>query len=258
MNVMKKIAGNILYGIGKIVSFILDVFIGVTDFIVSLVVSVGKGILGLLGAGGCLILFLLGPFGIALLLNPVTLLLLTLFIIVPILGTKFVSYLKYVKYIMTEYLFDRAENLKEGKKAQFKTFNEYGNKYRRMEEENWRREQQQRQEEQQRQWEERFRQWYEYQNTQNTGGYYYGGYQQNQPYSNPTTEFKKKYEESCDLLGIDYDTDIYKVKLAYRKKAKEYHPDINKSPDATRIFQKINDAYEFLSEGNIERYKNMR
>lgn len=264
MNIINKLIGNILYGIGKLISFILELFIVITDLIVSLVVSVGKGILGLLGAGGCLFLFLLGPFGIALLLNPVTLLLLSLFIIIPILGTKFVSYLKYIKYIMTEYIFDRADNLREGKKSQFKTFNEYGNKYRRMEEEKLRKEQQRRQEEQQKQWEERFKQWYEYQNTQGSGGYYYGGYQQQyqqqyqQPFTNPTSEFKKKYEDSCDLLSLDYDTDIYKVKLAYRKKAKEYHPDINKSPDATRMFQRINDAYEFLSEGNIERYKNMR
>lgn len=259
MKFLKTLFGNIIYGLGKLISFTLDVLIAITEFIVYLFVSVGKGILGLLGAGGCLFLFLLGPFGIALLLNPITLLILALFIIVPILGTKFVSYLKYIKYIMTEYLFDRADYFKEGKSVKSKSFNEYGNKYRKMEEEKWRREQQRRQEEQQRQWEERFKQWYEYQNRQGTGGYYYGGGEQyQQPFANPMTEFKKKYEESCNLLGIDYDTDIYKVKLAYRKKAKEYHPDINKSPDATKIFQNINDAYEFLSEGNIERYKSIR
>ncbi len=59
-------------------------------------------------------------------------------------------------------------------------------------------------------------------------------------------------------MGLPYDTDKYQVKLAYRKKAKEYHPDINKSPDATAKFQKINEAYEFLSDDNIERYKQMK
>jgi hypothetical protein len=255
MEMLRKILGNILYGIGKIISVVLDIIIGVTDFIVSFVVSVGRGILGLISAGGCLFFFLLGP---SLLFNPAILLIISMLIIIPFLGTKFVSFLKYAKYIVTEYLFDRARYLKEGKKGKYKSFNEYGNKYRRMEEEKWRKEQERRQEEQQKQWEEKFRQWHEYQNTQNTGGYSYGGYQQGQTYYNPTDEFKKKYEESCDLLGLDYDTDIYKVKLAYRKKAKENHPDLNKSPDATKIFQKINDAYEFLSEGNIERYKKMK
>lgn len=71
------------------------------------------------------------------------------------------------------------------------------------------------------------------------------------------TEFKQKYEKSCDILDLPYDTDKYQVKLAYRKKAKENHPDINRSPDATSKFQEINDAYGFLSDENIERYKRM-
>ncbi|NLJ78867.1 MAG: molecular chaperone DnaJ, partial [Tissierellia bacterium] len=35
-------------------------------------------------------------------------------------------------------------------------------------------------------------------------------------------------------------------------------PDLNKSPDATSRFQQINEAYEFLNDGNIERYQGMR
>lgn len=259
---LKQLSGNFIYGTGKVVGLILDVFIGILDIIVSIVIGVGRGLLGLLGAGGCLFLIILGPVGIALLLNPITLATIALFIIIPFLGSKSISYLKYIKYASTEYLFDRADHLKDGKQNEFKSLNEYGNKYKRMEEEKRRREQEQRQQEQQRQWEERFNQWNQYQNSQrgNSGGYdfgggYSGGYQQ--PFANPTSEFKKKYEESSDLLGLGYNADFYEVKLAYRKKAKEYHPDINKSPDATKMFQKINDAYEFLSEGNIERYKSM-
>lgn len=59
------------------------------------------------------------------------------------------------------------------------------------------------------------------------------------------------------MLGIDYDSDKYQIKLAYRKNAKEYNPDLNKASDATKKFQKINDAYEFLSDANVERYKNI-
>lgn len=259
MNIIRQLSGNVVYGTGKVVEFILEAFIGILEIIVSLVVGVGKGILGLLSMGGCLIFMILGP---AILLNPITLIILALFIIIPILGIKSISYLKYIKFASTEYLFDRADHLKEGKQNEFKSFNEYGNKYKRMEEEKRRREQQQRQQEQQRQWEERFRQWNEYQNSQrgnsgyDFGGGYSGGYQQ--PFTNPTSEFKKKYEESSDLLWLSYDADFYQVKLAYRQQAKKYHPDINQSPDATKMFQKINDAYEFLSEGNIERYKSMK
>ena len=72
------------------------------------------------------------------------------------------------------------------------------------------------------------------------------------------TEFKSRYEKSCALLGVPIDTDKYQVKLAYRKKAKEYHPDINQSPDATKKFQEINEAYEFMSDENIQRYNQMR
>ncbi len=261
MDILKQLSGNVVYGSGKVVEFTLNTVIGILDIIVTLVITVGRGILGLLGMGGCLILMILGPFGFALLLNPLTLLIIALFVIIPILGTKGISYLKYIRYASTEFLYDRADELKDGKQSEFKSLGEYGNKYKRMEEEKRRKEQEQRQQEQQSQWEERFRQWNEYQNSQrSSGGYdygggYSGGYQQ--PFTNPTSEFKKKYEESTSLLGLGNDADFYQVKLAYRQQAKKYHPDINQSPDATKMFQKINDAYEFLSEGNIERYKSM-
>lgn len=262
---MKKILGKSLYLFTKFISFILDALINLIEVTVTLVSSIARFLAAVIGAGGCLFIFLLGPIGLALLLNPVTLVLILFFVIFPILGLSFVSYLKYLKYMVTEYLYDRADNLSKGKKNTYESFNEYGSKYKRMEEERLRREQQKRQEEQQRQWEERFRQWNEYQRSQQGGSYggYYGGqggYQGSyggQSYANPTTDFKDKYKKSCDLLNVGYDSDKYQIKLAYRKKAKEYHPDVNKAPDATKKFQEINDAYEFLSDDNIERYKTL-
>lgn len=256
---MKRLLGNLLNFITNIISFILDALIGIVEFMVSIVTGVGRLIFTLLSAGGCLLIMIGGPL---LLLNPVTLLTILFLIIFPILGTSFVSYIKYIKYMITEYLFDRADSLTKGRRAEYDTFNEYGNKYRRMQEERYRREQQQRQQEQQRQWEERFRQWNEYQQSQSRGyggGYYSGGQGYGgQTYANPTSEFKTKFEKSCNILGISKDADKYQIKLAYRKKAKEYHPDINKSADATKMFQEINDAYEFLSDENIERYKTLQ
>lgn len=263
---MKKIAGKILYFIAKLISIILDGLIKITEAIVTFVSSVAKGLLILISMGGCLLIFILaGPLGIVLLTNPIVLLIILFFVIFPILGTKFVSYLKYIKYIMTEFLFDRARYLIDGVSYQFESFGEYKNKYKKMEEGRKSREQQRRREEQQKEWEEKFRKWQEYQSYQrgSNGQGSYGWYGQNttygngQTYVNPTTEFKSKYEESCDLLGVSYNADKYEIKLAYRKKAKEYHPDLNKSPNATEMFQQINNAYEFLGDGNIERYKSM-
>ena len=261
MNILKKTAGKILYGIAKTVSATLDVLIKIIEIIVNLVRSIATGFAALIGLGGCLLLLMFaGPLGLVVLLNPVVLLIILFFVIFPILGTQFVSYLKYIKYILTEYMFDRANYLIEGTSYKFKSFNEYKNYYRKMEDERIRKERQRRQAEQQREWEERFKQWYEYQNQQRRYGGYgeYTGYNNEQTYVNPTIEFKKKYEESCDLLGVGYDADKYEIKLAYRKRAKQYHPDLNKSPDATIMFQQINNAYEFLSDDNIDRYNNMR
>lgn len=261
MNGIKKISGKILQVIAQLISIIVDVLIRILEIIVTVINTIAKGILGFLGMGGCLLFFIFGPFGIALLFNPLILLTLLFFVIFPILGIKFISYLKYVKYMITEFLFDRANNLIHGIDNRFNSFSEYGIKYKRAQENEKRQQQQQRQAQQQREWEQRFKQWHEYQNSQGNGAYgNFNGYSQNtgQTFSNPTIDFKNKYEQSCDVLGVEYGSDIFQIKLAYRKKAKEYHPDMNKSADATKIFQKISDAYEFLSENNIDRYKNIK
>lgn len=261
MNFLKKIAGKFIYGLAKVISIIFDGLIWIFTTIVDLIVGLGKILLTLIAMGGILVIFLLfSPLGIALLFNPITIITIFLFIVIPILGKKFISYLQYLKYITTEYLFDLSEYLIEGK-TEYKSFDEFSRKYRKMEEERERKEREERQRREKEEWEERFRQWQEYQNF-NRGyqGYYQNGNGQYRgaTYQNPTTEFISKYEKSCELLGVSPETDIYQVKLAYRKKAKEYHPDLNKAPDATRRFQEINDAYEFITEENIQRYKNIK
>ncbi|HCO19487.1 J domain-containing protein [Gudongella oleilytica] len=254
MRIIKKITGKVIYAFGQFLSAIFDLFIWIAGAAVSLVAGIASAVAALIGMGGCLLILLLStPAGLLLLLNPVTLMAIVFFVVFPILGYKFISFLKYLKYIVTEYLFDLGSYLMDGK-GQYKSFSEYGHKYQRMEEERISRERAERQQQQQREWEERFRQWQSYQQqSQQQGGYY-----RQQPYSNPMTEFRSRYEKACSTLGVGTDTDKYQVKLAYRKKAKEYHPDINHSPDATRRFQEINEAYEFLSDENIERYKQMR
>lgn len=264
MDFLNITAGRFLFYLGRILELIFDGLIFIINLIVEITVSLLKGFAGLLSLGGCLLILLFaGPLGMVLLLNPVVLMTIALFIIIPILGRKSVSYLKYIKYIVTQYLFDLSAYLIGGKKDRYRTFNEYSNKYRKMEEEKFRQAQRERQERVQREWEERFRKWTEYQGQQRSSGgqeysWWYGQGDQfgnGQGFINPSSEFINKYQESCKLLDLPYNTDKYQVKLAYRKKAKEFHPDVNRSPDATETFQKINDAYDFLSDGNIERYK---
>ena len=58
MNILKKAAGKILYGIAKLLSVVLDVFIKVVEAIVTVLGNVTKGLIAFIGMGGCLLLFI--------------------------------------------------------------------------------------------------------------------------------------------------------------------------------------------------------
>jgi len=49
-----------------------------------------------------------------------------------------------------------------------------------------------------------------------------------------------------EILGIKSISSVDEIKKAYRKKAREFHPDINHSPEAKDMFIAITEAYEFL------------
>lgn len=51
-----------------------------------------------------------------------------------------------------------------------------------------------------------------------------------------------------EILGVSRGASEAEIKSAYRKKALEWHPDRNKSPDAEKKFKEINKAYETLSD----------
>lgn len=50
------------------------------------------------------------------------------------------------------------------------------------------------------------------------------------------------------ILGVSEDANFQEIKKSYRKLAKKYHPDRNKSDNAEEIIKKINEAFEILSD----------
>jgi hypothetical protein len=55
------------------------------------------------------------------------------------------------------------------------------------------------------------------------------------------------------ILGLTADATEADIKRAYRRLAREWHPDVNPSPDATARFVEINEAYELLSDEELRR-----
>jgi molecular chaperone DnaJ len=50
------------------------------------------------------------------------------------------------------------------------------------------------------------------------------------------------------ILGVSHNANFLEIKKSYRKLAKKYHPDRNKSPLAEETIKKINEAFEILSD----------
>lgn len=50
------------------------------------------------------------------------------------------------------------------------------------------------------------------------------------------------------ILGVSPNANFLEIKKSYRKLAKKYHPDRNKSPLAEETIKKINEAFEILSD----------
>jgi len=50
------------------------------------------------------------------------------------------------------------------------------------------------------------------------------------------------------VLGVKRSASQKDIKAAYRKVARKYHPDVNKSPDASSKFREATEAYEVLSD----------
>jgi molecular chaperone DnaJ len=51
-----------------------------------------------------------------------------------------------------------------------------------------------------------------------------------------------------EILGVDRDAGADQIKKAYRRKAREMHPDVSDDPDASVKFKEVSQAYEVLSD----------
>ncbi|HEX2838264.1 MAG TPA: DnaJ C-terminal domain-containing protein [Phycisphaerales bacterium] len=51
-----------------------------------------------------------------------------------------------------------------------------------------------------------------------------------------------------DILGVKRSASADEIRTAYRKLARQYHPDVNKAPDAVKKFAEAQKAYDVLSD----------
>ncbi len=57
-----------------------------------------------------------------------------------------------------------------------------------------------------------------------------------------------EYKDYYEILGVKRDATEAEIKSAYRKLARKYHPDVNKTKEAESKFKDINEAYEVLGD----------
>lgn len=254
---MKKIWGYIAYGFAHTIEFIYSLIIVILEFIVKGANTIKNLMLPII------ILLIFGAFAfwpfLILLITPLGISFVTFIIILFIiayLGKALLNNFYRINYAHVKFFFDYAKYFKDGS-SKYRDINYYKNEYDQMKqrefEEELRREEERRRQRRKQQ-EEQWKKFFEDNFRGYSQGNYQGSYQGN---NNPFSSFKKRYEQACDILGVSYDADYDTIKSAYRRLAKKYHPDISKEKNADEMFKKINNAFDFLSEENVNRYKNI-
>ncbi|HEV8536686.1 MAG TPA: J domain-containing protein [Candidatus Limnocylindria bacterium] len=57
-----------------------------------------------------------------------------------------------------------------------------------------------------------------------------------------------EYKDYYKILGVPKTASTADIKKAFRKLARQYHPDVNKKPESEKKFKEVNEAHEVLSD----------
>lgn len=61
-------------------------------------------------------------------------------------------------------------------------------------------------------------------------------------------DYNMQYKDYYEILGVKRESTAAEIKAAYRKLARKFHPDVNKTKEAEQKFKDLNEAYEVLSD----------